>query len=61
MTQHIYRGTAPMLTNGKHYEVLATDNEPYRDGRDYVFVKDDAGQGCWVESSKFEEVKSCKS
>lgn len=55
MTQHIYRGTAPMLTNGKHYEVLATDNDPYRDGRDYVFVQDDAGHGCWVKSIHFED------
>lgn len=61
MTQHIYTGDSPKLTKGRHYPVLATDNDPYRDGWDYVFVKDDAGHGCWFKSIHFEEVKSCKS
>ncbi len=61
MTQHIYLGPSSAFTKGKHYPVLDTESDPYRDGRDYVFVKDDAGHGCWVDAKHFEEVKSCKS
>ncbi|WP_343463038.1 hypothetical protein [Pantoea sp.] len=55
MSKHIYRGNSPRLTNGKHYEVLGTENNPYRDGADYVFVKDENGCGIWVKSSEFGE------
>ncbi len=50
-----YEGeTTPGLVKGKVYWYSGYDEDPCRDGKNYIHVFDEHGRGCWYNSSNFK-------